>query len=99
MIELRCTSRRLSHLRLVSANSQRGPEMATTTEKRPQPKTEKTKVPGIYRRGEVYLYSYRVEGRQWWGRAAASAASAPLRSASSRAARGRLRHRGTSWPT
>ncbi len=44
--------------------------MATTTKKRPQPKTEKTKVPGVYRRGDAYLYSYRVEGRQRWGRAA-----------------------------
>ncbi len=44
--------------------------MATTTKKRSQPKTEKTKVPGVYRRGNAYLYSYRLEGRQRWGRAA-----------------------------
>ncbi len=65
-----CPSRRPSSFRLVSAHPLEGPEMATATKKRPQPKTEKTKVPGVFRRGEVYLYSYRVEGRQRWGRAA-----------------------------
>ncbi len=37
---------------------------------RKKPKNEKTKVPGVYRRGERYVYSYRVEGRQKWGSAA-----------------------------
>ncbi len=44
--------------------------MASTTKRRTQPKNEKTKVPGVYRRGDVYVYSYRVQGRQRWGRAA-----------------------------
>jgi hypothetical protein len=44
--------------------------MVTKTKKRPQPKTEKTKVPGVYRRGNAYIYSFRLEGRQRWGRAA-----------------------------
>ena len=35
-----------------------------------QPKNEKTKVPGVYRRGNRYVYCYRVEGRQRWGSAA-----------------------------
>ena len=43
--------------------------MATATNQRVAPKTEKTRVPGVYRRGDVYLYSYRVHGRQRWGRA------------------------------
>jgi hypothetical protein len=37
--------------------------MATTTPKRTQPKNEKTRVPGVYRRGDAYVYSYRVAGR------------------------------------
>lgn len=32
-------------------------------------KTTKTKHPGIYRRGEKYLYTYRQDGRQRWGTA------------------------------
>jgi integrase len=43
--------------------------MATTI-KRSHPKIQKTKVPGVYRRGEAYVYAYRVGGRQRWGRAA-----------------------------
>jgi hypothetical protein len=42
----------------------------TTTTKRTQPKTDRTRIPGIYRRGDAYLYTYRVAGRQRWGRAA-----------------------------
>ena len=34
-----------------------------------QPKNEKTKVPGVYRRGNRYVYCYRVDGRQRWGSA------------------------------
>lgn len=41
----------------------------TTTKRRNEPKNEKTKAPGVYRRGERYVYSYRVEGRQRWGSA------------------------------
>jgi hypothetical protein len=44
--------------------------MATTRRQRAQPKTEKTRVPGVYRHGDAYLYTYRVSGRQRWGRAA-----------------------------
>lgn len=44
--------------------------MPTGTKRRSEPKNEKTKVPGIYRRGERYVFSYRVEGRQRWGSAA-----------------------------
>lgn len=58
-------TRRPSHLRLVSANPMEGPEMpATTTRKRTHPKLEKTRVPGVYRRGDAYVYSSRVAGRQ-----------------------------------
>jgi hypothetical protein len=49
--------RRPPHLRLVSDNSREGSEMATATNQRVEPKTEKTRVPGVYRRGDVYLYS------------------------------------------
>ena len=35
----------------------------------PKPSTTKTKQPGIYRRGEKYLYTYRQAGRQRWGTA------------------------------
>jgi hypothetical protein len=64
-------TRRPSHLRLVSANPLKGPEMpSTTTRRRTEPKTERTRVPGVYRRGDAYLYTYRVAGRQRWGRAA-----------------------------
>lgn len=49
--------------RLVSANSPMEAEMA-------KPATTKTSVPGVYRRGERYLYAYRADGRQRWGSAA-----------------------------
>lgn len=29
-------------------------------------KMQKTRTPGIYKRGERYLFSYRVEGKQRW---------------------------------
>ncbi len=35
-----------------------------------KPATTKTSVPGVYRRGERYLYAYRADGRQRWGSAA-----------------------------
>jgi len=38
-------------------------EMATTR------KSEKTSVPGVYRRADKYLYAYRANGRQRWGTA------------------------------
>lgn len=61
--------RRPSHLRLVWANPLEGPEMpSTATRRRSEPKTERTRVPGVYRRGNAYLYTYRVAGRQRWGR-------------------------------
>lgn len=44
--------------------------MATATKKprkRTEPKNEKTKYPGVYKRGERYVYCYRVDGRQRWG--------------------------------
>ena len=31
---------------------------------------ERTSVPGVYRRGGRYVYSYRLRGRQRWGSAA-----------------------------
>jgi hypothetical protein len=37
--------------------------MAATTKK---PKLEKTKTPGVYRRGKKYMYAYRVRGVQRW---------------------------------
>ncbi len=33
------------------------------------PRTEKTDVPGVYRRGRTYVYSYRKRGKQRWGTA------------------------------
>jgi ribosomal protein S30 len=47
-----------AHLRVVSAHHE---EHETPKQ---QPKNEKTKVPGVYRRGNRYVYCYRVEGRQ-----------------------------------
>ena len=61
------------HLRLVSTDLTEAVEMDPTTQtpkpKRTEPKTEKTKTPGVYRRGGQYLYVFRVEGRQRWGSA------------------------------
>jgi integrase len=51
-----------AHLRVVSAHHEEH-EMPK------QPKNEKTKVPGVYRRGNRYVYCYRVAGRQRWGSA------------------------------
>ncbi|MEX2195906.1 MAG: phage integrase SAM-like domain-containing protein [Thermoleophilaceae bacterium] len=52
----------LSPLRLVS-DLQKEAEVASTA------KTKKTNTPGVYRRGDRYLYTYRLEGRQRWGTA------------------------------
>lgn len=35
----------------------------------------RTDTPGVYRRGKVYAYVYRVEGRQKWGSAPTLAAA------------------------
>ena len=85
-------TRRPSHLRLVSADPMKGPEMpATATRKRTHPKPERTRVPGVYRRGEAYVYSYRVAGRQRWGRAGTlDAARRAKRQADADADRGEL---------
>lgn len=47
-------------LRLVSVPTQ-GAEMATK-----KSTLEKTKTPGVYRRGKKYVYAYRVRGVQRW---------------------------------
>jgi hypothetical protein len=48
-------------LRLVSVPTT-GAEMVTTNKS----KLEKTKTPGVYRRGKKYMYAYRVRGVQRW---------------------------------
>ena len=46
------------------------PERPSDTGGEPMPaKMERTAVPGVYRRGGRYVFSYRVRGRQRWGSA------------------------------
>jgi len=60
----------------------------TTTSKRT---TTKTSVPGVYRRGRRYVFSYRVDGRQRWGAAdSLDEARRAKRAAEIDAARGEL---------
>jgi len=58
------TARR--HLRLVPVSEPKEIVMSPT----PEPKSNRTDAPGVYRRGSRYAYTYRVDGRQRWGSAA-----------------------------
>jgi hypothetical protein len=60
----------MRHLRLVSTPHVKEIEMAKAA-----PARQRTDTPGVYRRGNTYTYTYRVEGRQRWGTAPTLAAA------------------------
>ena len=45
----------------------------------PRPQMTKTDVPGVYKRGERYAYTYRKRGRQRWGTARTKAEARRLK--------------------
>jgi hypothetical protein len=58
------------HLRLVSTPHAKEIEMAKS-----KSTLVRTDTPRVYRRGKVYAYVYRIEGRQTWGSAPTLAAA------------------------